>query len=143
MNLLGSRRIKTTAYHLEVIGLVKQFHLSLKSALKARMNQSSWLEHLPLVLLGLQTIQSKKTSNAHLLRWCMTQHSKFWGVLEPGVMTQGCWCQLRDMNVGPTRHPRQADSTDCYQAKHTRPDLHSTRPAKVHPAQWARRHSLH
>ena len=117
MKLLGSRRIKTNAYHLEAIGRVKQFHRLLKSPLKARMNQSSWLEHPPLVLLGLQTIQSKKISNAHLLRWYKTLHSDFWRVLEPGGMTQGCWCQLRNMNAGPSQHSRQADSIDCHQAK--------------------------
>ena len=32
---------------------IERFHRSLKSALKARMNQSSWLEHLLLTLQGL------------------------------------------------------------------------------------------
>ena len=56
MTLLGSRRIKTTAYHPEANGLVEQFHSSLKSVLKARVNQSSCQEHLLLVLLELQTV---------------------------------------------------------------------------------------
>ena len=55
MTLLGSKRTKATACHPEANGLVEQFHRSLKSALKARMNPSNWLEHLPLVLLELRT----------------------------------------------------------------------------------------
>ena len=50
MKLLGSRRIKTIAYHPE-----KRFHRSLKSAPRAWMNQSSWMEHLTLVQLRLRT----------------------------------------------------------------------------------------
>ena len=55
MKLLGSKRTKTTAYHPEANGLIERFHRSLKSALRAKMNQSNWLEHLLLVLLGLRT----------------------------------------------------------------------------------------
>ena len=40
------RRIKTSAYRLEINGLVERFHLSFKSFLIARMNQSCWLKHL-------------------------------------------------------------------------------------------------
>ena len=54
MKLLGSKITKNTAYHPEANWLVEQFHRSLKPALRARMNQSNWLEHLPLILLRLR-----------------------------------------------------------------------------------------
>ena len=53
MKLLKSKRTKSTANHPEANRLVEQFHRSLKSALRARMNQSNWVEHLPFVFLGL------------------------------------------------------------------------------------------
>ena len=41
VKLLASKRIKTTAYHPEENRPVERFHCSLKSALRARMNQSN------------------------------------------------------------------------------------------------------
>ena len=55
MKLLGSKRIRMTAYHPESNGLVERFHHSVKSALRAMLNRSNWLENLLLVLLGLLT----------------------------------------------------------------------------------------
>ena len=52
--LLGTERIRTTAYHPASNGLVERFHRQLKSALKAHEN-SNWSETLPLVLLGIRT----------------------------------------------------------------------------------------
>ena len=69
MKQLKSRKIKTTAYHQEANGLVEHFHHSLKSALRGRMNQLSWLEHLPLILLGLWTAVKEdiKCSSAEMM----------------------------------------------------------------------------
>ena len=53
MKLLGSRKIKTTAYYPEINGQVI-----------SKVNQSSLAEHRPLVLLGVRT--TKKISSAHL-----------------------------------------------------------------------------
>ena len=55
MKLLGSKRIRTTAYHPESNGLVERIHRSLNSALRALLNRSKWLGNLPLILLGLRT----------------------------------------------------------------------------------------
>jgi len=54
--LLGMRRIMTTAYHPQANGLVERFHRSLKAALRARLSDVHWRDHLPLVLLGLRTV---------------------------------------------------------------------------------------
>ena len=53
MKLLGSKQIRMTVYHPD--GLTERFHRSLKSALRTTLNQSNWLENLPLVLLRLCT----------------------------------------------------------------------------------------
>ena len=54
-NLLGCKRIRTTAYHPEANGLVERFHRSLKTSLRAQLDHNHWETHLPLVLLGLRS----------------------------------------------------------------------------------------
>lgn len=53
--LLGVKRARTTAYHPQSNGMIDRFHRQLKAALKAQPNPSSWMEVLPLVLLGIRT----------------------------------------------------------------------------------------
>ncbi|KAA3673870.1 uncharacterized protein DEA37_0012599 [Paragonimus westermani] len=53
LNTLGSKHIRTTAYHPAANGMVERFHRQLKAALSAHANPS-WKEALPLVLLGLR-----------------------------------------------------------------------------------------
>ena len=55
MTLLGSKRARTTAYHPQTKGMVERFHRQLKAALKAQPNPLSWMDYLPLVLLGIRT----------------------------------------------------------------------------------------
>ena len=54
-NLLGSRRIRTTAYHPIANGLIERFHRQLKASLKAYPDPTSWMDSLPLVLLGIRS----------------------------------------------------------------------------------------
>jgi len=51
--LIGSRRIRTTAYHLQSNGMVERWHRLLKSAIKCHQTQN-WAEVLPMILLGLR-----------------------------------------------------------------------------------------
>ena len=53
--LLGSRHIRTTAYHPIANGLVERLHRQLKASLKAYPEPNRWVESLPLVLLGIRT----------------------------------------------------------------------------------------
>ena len=53
MQLLGSKRIRTTAYHPSFNGLVERFHWQLKASVKAHTDLSNWSEKLPLVLHGI------------------------------------------------------------------------------------------
>ena len=52
--LLGTNRLRTTAYHPAANGLVERLHRQLKASLKAH-GGTRWTEHLPLVLLGIRT----------------------------------------------------------------------------------------
>lgn len=53
-NILGSNRIRTSAYHPQSNGILERYHRHLKDALKAH-NQTKWTEILPIVLLGLRS----------------------------------------------------------------------------------------
>lgn len=71
LKTLGTRHIKTTAYHPAANGMVERFHRQLKAALRAKDNPS-WSEALPLVLLGLRsTIKADiQASPAELVYGC-------------------------------------------------------------------------
>ena len=53
--LLGTKHIRTTAYHPCANGLVERLHRQLKGALKGHPHQEHWTDALPLVLLGIRT----------------------------------------------------------------------------------------
>ena len=55
MKLLGTKRIRTTAYHPIANGLVERLHRQLKAALKSHPNPTHWSDSLPIVLLGIRT----------------------------------------------------------------------------------------
>ena len=55
MRLLGSNRIRTTAYHPIANGLVERFHWHLKGALKCLSDPTHWTKAIPLILLGIRT----------------------------------------------------------------------------------------
>ena len=55
MRLLGSKRIRTTAYHPSSNFLVERFHRQLKASLKAYANSAHWSDNLPMALLGVRT----------------------------------------------------------------------------------------
>ncbi len=54
-HLLGTKHVRTTAYHPISNGLVERFHRQLKSALKAHPHSEHWTDALPLALLGIRT----------------------------------------------------------------------------------------
>ena len=55
IEFLGCERQRTTAYHPASNGLVERFHRQLKTSLIARNSSADWIDHLPLVLLGIRT----------------------------------------------------------------------------------------
>jgi Integrase core domain len=54
MKKLGIKHLMTTAFHPQSNGLVERAHRRLKEALKARLAEADWPQHLPYVLLGLR-----------------------------------------------------------------------------------------
>ena len=61
---LGITSLRTTAYHPQANGMVERVHRVLKERLMARSRTPAWMEHLPLVLLGI------RTSVRQDLQWC-------------------------------------------------------------------------
>ena len=49
------RAQNTTSYHPAANGLVERLHQQLKAALIARADRVDWVDHLPMVLLGMRT----------------------------------------------------------------------------------------
>ena len=54
-SLLKIKHKTTTAFHPQSNGMVERFHRQLKNSLSAHLGSSDWFEHLPWVLLGLNT----------------------------------------------------------------------------------------
>ena len=54
-SILDISRIKTTSFHPQSNGIIERFNRSLKSSLRARLASSDWVDHLPLVMLGLRS----------------------------------------------------------------------------------------
>ena len=53
--LLGTKHLRTTAYHPCSNGLVERFHCQLQATLKAYPHPECWTDALPLVLPGIRT----------------------------------------------------------------------------------------
>ena len=59
--ILGSKKAPTTSYHPQASGIVEQLHCQLKAFLMAHCDPTSWLDSLPLVLLGISTALKEDT----------------------------------------------------------------------------------
>ena len=46
---------QTTAYHPQANGMIERLHRQLKGSLRARTTDPYWMDHLPMVLLGIRT----------------------------------------------------------------------------------------
>ena len=53
--MMGVKLNNTTAYHPQANGLVERLHRQLKGSIMARSSESSWMDHLPMALLGIRT----------------------------------------------------------------------------------------
>lgn len=74
-NLMGVEAIKTTADHPQANGLVERFHRTLKAALMC--TKRSWLDELPLVLLGLRNSPNKDSG------WSIKCRIDIWSYVTP------------------------------------------------------------
>lgn len=66
--LIGSKNIKTTAYHPASNGMIERWHRTLKTALMCHETMN-WIDTLPTVLLGLRTVykEEMKCSPAEMI----------------------------------------------------------------------------
>ena len=55
MQLLGCKRIRTTACYPIANGIIERFHRQLKSSLKPYPHPTNWTDILPIILLGIRT----------------------------------------------------------------------------------------
>ena len=55
MEVLGTLRTRTTAYHPAANGIVEGFHRQLKASLKCYSQPDHWADFLPLVLFGIRS----------------------------------------------------------------------------------------
>jgi cleavage and polyadenylation specificity factor subunit 1 len=55
MQLMGTERVRTTAYHPQANGAVERFHRTLKAALRTKLDTDNWVDILPVVLLGIRS----------------------------------------------------------------------------------------
>lgn len=61
MKFLGIDKLRTTPFHPQSNGIIERWHRTLKSALRARLDNSTWIEELPTVLLGLRAAPRSDT----------------------------------------------------------------------------------
>ena len=59
--ILGSRKAHTTSYNPQASGMVERLHHHLKASVKVQRDPFSWVDSLPLVLLGIQTALKEDT----------------------------------------------------------------------------------
>nr|XP_012235686.1 PREDICTED: uncharacterized protein LOC105679927 [Linepithema humile] len=53
-NMIGCKRVRTTAYHPQGNGMIERSHRTIKTALMCH-EESNWIDALPVVLLGIQS----------------------------------------------------------------------------------------
>ena len=53
--ILGTRQIRTTAYHPISNGIIERFHRQLQNSLKAKTSDTTWVNALPLILVRLRS----------------------------------------------------------------------------------------
>ncbi len=83
---LGIKMRFTNAYHPQSNGLVERFHRRLKEALRARLADTDWPQHLPWVLLGLRAAPREDSgiSAAELVYGCpLSLPGQFLSAAEP------------------------------------------------------------
>ena len=119
-SLLGSKRIRTTAYHPIANGLVERMHRQLKASLKAQDEPHRWTETLPLVLLGMRSVIKRDIG-------CSTAELVYGTTLRlPGQFV----APVADAGWDPSVYVHRLQRTMCQlQAPPTRPH---ERPPQLH-----------
>ena len=112
MELLGTKRIRTTSYHPIANGLVERFHRQLKAALKSHPNPTNWVDSLPMVLLGIRTAlkDDLHCSAAELVYGTTLRlpaeffHSSRTDCVDPVTYVEKLKLTMQQLQATPTRH---------------------------------------
>ena len=108
-SLLGITSLRTTAYHPQANGMVERVHRVIKERLMARSSTPAWMDHLPLVLLGIRTSIRSDTG------WC------------PAELVYGATLRLPGEFLFPPEDPSFTPSTEF--VSRLRASLAAMRPA--------------
>ncbi|ROT64269.1 putative integrase core domain protein [Penaeus vannamei] len=138
MVLLGSKRIRTTAYHPCANGMVERLHRHMKQALTSSSSNRRWVDQLPHVLLNIRTSFKEDlqcTAAEMVYGTTLALPADFIvtaGNFEPGTFGKQFCEQMTRVRSRPTRPTRQQDIymppglQDCshvFVRKHPRPPL--------------------
>lgn len=112
MKYTGTEKLRTTPYHPEANSVIERWHKSLKAALKARINNTSWVTELSTVLLGLRTVPRTDTgvSAAQLVYGCSIRlPAEFYcnvdkKATEPHAMLDKIKDTIRNLKPRPYHH---------------------------------------
>ena len=127
MNLLGSHRIRTTAYHPCANGLVERLHRQLKAGLMTHLPQVQWMDSLPLVLLGIRTALKEDlncTVSELVYGTTLRLPGEFFSTsqdidtVDPLAYVSRLRCSMQQLRAIPPHHHSQ-------QKAHVSPALHS------------------
>ena len=91
MQLLGLKRMCTTAYYPSSNSLVERFHRQLQALLKAHADPSHWSEKLPLVFLGILLVLKEDlhcTAAELVYGTTLCLPSEFFNSTSPTLLTQ-------------------------------------------------------
>ena len=116
MQLLGSKRICTTAYHPIANGFIERLHHQLKATLKFHPNPTHWVDSLPLVLLGIRTAlkENINCTSAELVYGTSLRlpsdffdHTKDDATADPAAYVQNLKCTMQQLEATSVRsHPQ-------------------------------------
>jgi len=138
MILLGSKRIRTTAYHPCANGMVERLHRHMKQALTSSSSNRRWVDQLPHVLLNIRTSfkEDLQCTSAEMVYGTtlalpadfLVTASNF----EPGTFGKQLCERMARVRSRPTRPTRQQyiymppglqDCSHVFVRKHPRPPL--------------------
>jgi cleavage and polyadenylation specificity factor subunit 1 len=138
MILLGSKRIRTTAYHPCANGMVERLHRHMKQALTSSSPNRRWVDQLPHVLLNIRTSfkEDLQCTSAEMVYGTtlalpadfLVTASNF----EPGTFGKQLCERMARVRSRPTRPTRQQyiymppglqDCSHVFVRKHPRPPL--------------------
>ncbi|ROT78937.1 putative choline/ethanolamine kinase [Penaeus vannamei] len=115
MVLLGSKRIRTTAYHPCANGMVERLHRHMKQALTSSSSNRRWVDQLPHVLLNIRTSFKEDlqcTAAEMVYGTTLALPADFIvtaGNFEPGTFGKQLCERMTRVRSRPTRPTRQQD----------------------------------